>query len=390
MKKQYLLRKEHGLGILFDRKKRSFSFIPNSETALREAGTDVEIVDYIDWKPEGHCHRFGAPITLFIDITSLCQCSCWYCYNKSGAKRPNELTGTDIRRIISDFAVAGGMELRLSGGEPTLHPELKDFIELAEYYSLRTILVSNGMMSEDILDYLKKSPVTAYYISIQGEEELHDSIRGAGSYQKCIESVTALAESGFLVRLSMTFHKQNVGHVGHIVKLAVRLGVDVTVNPLRPFGDTFSNKMLEPGEHYRLVQLINSLQKTYTDTRITTPWSFLLENPLKPVLSAYKRVGCGNTGISVTSTGDCYSCGQMSLREFHLGNIRQDDIISIWRKSRQSCAIVNAQPASKCLDCSFFKDGRCFGGCAATALTSKGELDAGDPYCFVDLIGNYV
>lgn len=275
--KPFLLRREQGCGILYDRTLRDWRTCPVAECDAWAARPDVEVIDYSTTAPVGGRSVLGAPNSLFLDITSLCQCRCWYCYNHGGEPvRPEragaELTDSEITRLVRRFASLGGMELRLAGGEPTLHPSLTKFLEVADSLALYTILVTNGIIAEPLLTRLARTPVSAFYISIQGDEQTNDAIRGAGAYARCVRSAAFVAGQGAKVRLSMTFHKQNQHCIEHLVELGAGIGANVAFNPLRPLGRATPALMLDPEEHRRLVEKVVHLRTRYPAIRIATPW----------------------------------------------------------------------------------------------------------------------
>ena len=326
----------------------------------------------------------AAPKMLFLDITSECQCRCWYCYNNAGELTGCELTHNKIEKIICDFAELGGEEVRFTGGEPTLHPNLPRFIELAARLGLRIILVSNGMANDDILEYLCRSPVSAFYLSLQGDEKTHDGMRGAGSFAWCTRTAKMLINAGKKVRLSMVFHNENYECVDFVAGFAANIGASVSFNPLRPVGRATAGKMLTATEHRALVKNILRQRDKYPNIRIDTPWDFLLAPQThNKNANEQKRIGCGNTGLNITSAGKCFTCGQLSQYPgFCVGNIRNESIKTIWRRAQKKCPLAMATP-EKCLGCEYLHDSPCFGGCAVTALIVKGSMQATDPYCFV-------
>lgn len=388
--KRYLIRLEPFFGILYDRCQKSYRSLPLREVENWRGRADVDWIDYSSLEIKDPRTAYGAPVILFLDVTSRCQCRCWFCYNRSGEAHPAEMDAEVVCGLIRRFGGLGGVELRLSGGEPTLHPGLPVFIELADEYALRTILVSNGMIEPWMLGYLKHSPVSAFYLSLQGDREAHDLVRGEGSYDQCCQSAAALIAAGCRVRLSMIFHKRNQHSLEHVVELADRLGAEVAFNPLRPFGRADLADMLEPQEHRRLVEKVLELQARFPHLKIETPWSYLLRPAITPApaLEMTKRLGCGGNALSISVNGDCFGCGQVStLPEFCLGNIHQEDLLAIWSRSRTSCRLANAPLSNQCMECAYLSGSPCFGGCMATARAARGSLSAGDPYCFIDLLG---
>lgn len=385
--KKYLIRSERFFGILYDRQQKRYRTIPAREVTDWRTRADADFIDYSTVTTDDPRTAFGAPVLLFLDITARCQCHCWFCYNRSGEVHSQDMDSEDVCDLIRRFAGLGGVELRLSGGEPTLHPGLPRFIELAGHLALRTILVSNGTIAPAVLDYLTHSPVTAYYLSLQGDRTAHDEVRGQGSYDRCCRTAATLIASGARVRLSMVYHKRNQQFVEHIVDIANDLGASVAFNPLRPFGRAALADMLDPQEHRRLVAKVVELQGRHPAMSIETPWSYLLHPPALSDTGNLKRLGCGGNALSISVNGECFGCGQISTYpEFGLGNIHREDMHSIWLRSRGTCRLANAPLAEKCRSCAYLFGSPCFGGCMATALAVRGSLSAGDPYCFVDLL----
>ncbi len=379
----HLIRAEGTCLIHHDRTTGRWTHLPLADLPAWAGRDDTQLVDYRSVYEPGSRHR-GAPLSLFLDVTAECQCACWYCYNRSGPRRDQELTCAEIETLIRAHAAYGGVEVRLSGGEPTLHPDLLRFITLSAGFGLTTVLVSNGMIAAALLEELTRAPVTAFYLSLQGDRETHDAIRGAGSYDQCVHSARTLVAAGQRVRLSMTFHRHNQHGVDHVAALAAQIGAAAAFNPLRPVAGASPEDMLDAHEHRALVERVVALRRTYPHTRLDTPWAYLAEPPQAPETSAYKRLGCGDGGLSVTATGDCFTCGQLAARpEFCVGNVRQDEMLTIWRRSRDTCPLVNAKLADRCRRCAYLTGSPCFGGCAVSALVVNGAMDAGDPYCYV-------
>ena len=382
----HLVRAESTCLIHYDRRAGRWEYLPSDDLPAWGNRDDVQLIDYRTVYEPGSRH-WGAPLSLFLDLTAACQCSCWYCYNRSGQALQDELTTVEIEGLIRTHAEHGGVEVRLSGGEPTLHQDLSRFIATSAGLGMNTILVSNGMIAGALLGELAHASVSAFYLSLQGDRETHDAIRGAGSYDQCVHSARTLCATGQRVRLSMTFHRRNQHCVDHVAALAAEIGAAAAFNPVRPVGGAAPDDMLDMREHRALVERVVDLRRQYPQTRLDTPWAYLAAPPALPGQSVHKRLGCGDGGISVTAGGDCFACGQLSGRpEFRVGSVREDELLTIWRRSRDACPLVNARLADKCRRCAYLYGSPCFGGCAVSALVVNGAMDAGDPYCFVDLL----
>ncbi len=73
----------------------------------------------------------------------------------------------------------------IEGGEPTLRRDLPELLEHIERYSGVSILATNAMSPP------WRFGATAFTVSVDGPEDLHDAVRGIGSYQRLQRSLAA-------------------------------------------------------------------------------------------------------------------------------------------------------------------------------------------------------
>ncbi len=106
-------------------------------------------------------------------FTSGCNMNCWYCHNQSLISSKGELGSVDeILQFIKSRA--GFLEgVVISGGEPTLHKDLKDVIKRIKELGLRVKLDTNGtnfeilqsLVKENLVDFVAmdiKAPFNSY------------------------------------------------------------------------------------------------------------------------------------------------------------------------------------------------------------------------------------
>ena len=70
----------------------------------------------------------NAPLKLRLLLTSACTARCGYCHNEGQAKDTTRLSLADITHVLDTLAAGNRQvsEIILSGGEPTLHPQLAE------------------------------------------------------------------------------------------------------------------------------------------------------------------------------------------------------------------------------------------------------------------------
>ena len=158
-----------------------------------------------------------SPIYGSADIINICNLHCTHCYWWLNRKENGELTVEQWKDIIKKkFKKNHIFIITLVGGEPTLRP---DVIELfANEYPNRICVVSNGTFP------LKKIPgVYFYWISVDGTEQVHDNIRGKGSYEKIRKNILDYIEKNGErawkdIWISMTINSLNYKTVRDVIE----------------------------------------------------------------------------------------------------------------------------------------------------------------------------
>jgi len=126
-------------------------------------------------------------------ITYRCQATCDKCYaaNLYDTNR-RELTVSQIGQIINQASKLGLIHVNLTGGEPLLHKDLLETIEVCSKKHIIVSVVTNGMLlTEDKVKKMKQAGLNTIQLSLDSaEKDIHDSLRGmSGCYERIIESV---------------------------------------------------------------------------------------------------------------------------------------------------------------------------------------------------------
>ena len=102
-----------------------------------------------------------------------------------------------------------GLRVLITGGEPLLHSRLSELCGILPDFSVRKILLTNGILLSTAI--LKTLSVHEIQISIDGMERAHDSLRGKGAYKSAIRGLHAALDAGFEVSVSTMIHPGNLG-----------------------------------------------------------------------------------------------------------------------------------------------------------------------------------
>ena len=99
-------------------------------------------------------------------LTEKCNQSCNYCFAKQKMRRAEkeEMSLEDVRKIIYFLKKNSQEEIRLMGGEPTLHPQFKEIVDFILSQGLKIRLFTNGLFSPELTDWLNKKGIFIKYM----------------------------------------------------------------------------------------------------------------------------------------------------------------------------------------------------------------------------------
>lgn len=94
------------------------------------------------------------PHRLYVALTNCCNRACPWC---STCSSPQGSTWLQPQRFASLFPSAGTFQVQLEGGEPTLHPQFWEFVDLTRQHPRCTLLVlcTNGVVLPRVREKLR-------------------------------------------------------------------------------------------------------------------------------------------------------------------------------------------------------------------------------------------
>jgi MoaA/NifB/PqqE/SkfB family radical SAM enzyme len=153
-------------------------------------------------KPRKMKKRFSEIISnsirssIHIDITHRCNENCIHCLVNKDRK---EIRFEAMKKIIHEAADLGFTNLSFSGGEPTLHPDFWEILELARDYGFYFTLFTNGInFDKNAIERLMSFYPEKVRISLYSmEPDIHDLItKISGSFKKTILTILRMKENG--------------------------------------------------------------------------------------------------------------------------------------------------------------------------------------------------
>lgn len=339
----------------------------------------------IAWRQEKYesYRNWGAPSTVFWDITGECNLRCVHCYNFEGKHHENELSTPEVKRSLEEMSGFGVKNISFSGGEPFARKDMPEIIQHAAGLGFDTVGVStNGiLLDRDIVRNLT-APKLNIQISIDGDDSnTHDMMRGVkGAFESAIHSIRILLEEGVNTSVCTTATKLNVERIPGIIRLMGDLGVkNYRVQGVVPMGRGKKNAdlRLTPGRMKELVEYLEKRNIQVSSYNVT-----LKPPPAGPVNLCDSGVCSAACSVcSITPEGNVVPCTY--FWGINGDNLRDHSFQWIWENS----SVLNYFRSVRlndikglCRDCKWLPV--CHGGCKAENY-SNGDMFGSSHSCWV-------
>jgi radical SAM protein with 4Fe4S-binding SPASM domain len=289
------------------------------------------------------------------------------------------------------YGIEFSPSFNITGGEPFLRSDIFEIIGVIRSRGFDAFLLSNGVLiDKEKAQRISDLGVKGVQVSIEGPENVHEMIRGRGSFSSAMKGVQHLLEAGATVTLNVTLSDINADYFMEMVEISSSAGVQrLGFSRLVPSGRGAGlvHNMLRKEKVKELYESIFSLKtnglKIVTGDPIVNQMSSdgYEDNGIIPM------GGCaaGVSGITLLQDGTIMPCRRLNVP---LGNIREDSLREIWATSKVLLKLRDRQSyTGKCRRCSRWALCR---GCRAIAhayscATEKESFLAEDPQCFIEV-----
>lgn len=169
-----------------------------------------------DWTAKGEPRAtvpFEGLDTLWINTGSLCNITCRNCYIESSPTNDRlvYLTPADVLPFLDEAKALGTREIGFTGGEPFLNPDFIEILEAALTRGFDVLVLTNAMLPmqrprlKEGLLRMREAHGQRLTLRVSLDhytQDLHETERGAGSWQRALDGVDWLAQAGFRLAIA--------------------------------------------------------------------------------------------------------------------------------------------------------------------------------------------
>lgn len=335
--------------------------------------------------------------TIYFYLTEGCNLKCRHCWiappYQSTVKANSYLPLDLFASIIDQAKPLGLVNVKLSGGEPLMHPDIIGLLDIVKQEQLGLVIETNGILcigniAEKIASL--KNPFVS--VSLDGARaESHEWVRGVdGCFEEALEGIRSLVELGIKPQIIMSLMSVNKTELADMLDLAENLGAaSVKFNIIEPLSRGESMHELE--QTLTIEELVDIGNWIETELARSASIPIYHSHPLafKPLSSMFSspedscRV-CNIKGIlGVLADGSYSICGiGTSVPELIFGKASKDMLKDIWHNHEILDVIRKDLPDKLegiCGECLMKQ--MCSGACVAQNYYKYGSILAPHWYC---------
>lgn len=349
--------------------------------------------DYLRSLPKDFVYQ--NPPNIIWKITSECNLRCKHCFyypdkkmfdNKNDMSKDEALTLA--RYLVDELNV---MSVLLTGGEALISPY---FFELLEYLKSKNVCVSlfsNGTLITKSIAKKLGEVLNYKYDNIQISldapmAEIHDKIRGNGSFNKTIQAINHLSDVGLSTSIACCVTSNNVNTLENFSTLFNHYNIDkLRLGRYKVFSK--EQAYLEPN----LKDLFVSFAKLI-DKEIPVSKSFFnaydfLKYPIgkklfdeynPPSKNSCNKLCHNHNKVFIAADAKLYLCTSSETAGLCLGDLRKESFEQIWEK-RYEHPLFQPRVDFICKKCQYNK--WCNAGCAVLAYMNSGTASSAPQEC---------
>ena len=311
---------------------------------------------------------------LFLEMTIKCNAHCLHCGSNCGElKEENPLSDHEILQTLiklKDEIKKDELPLpfiSVTGGEPLMRKDMISLMKTIHALGYSWGMTSNGtLIDQDTAYALKDAGMYSIGLSLDGLEKSHEWFRNSPeSFLKTWNAFDYLTKAGISsVMITSVIHKKNIGELDALYELMKEKGVKLwRIINIEPIGRALEHpELLLDGRGYK--QLLDFIAEHQEDHDMNIIYSCNHYAGLyyeRRIRNWYFACNAGTTTASIQYDGKITACLDIERRpELVFGNIRKDNLYSVWKTGFQIFRKDKSRENDYCKDCEHAKN--CKGG----------------------------
>ncbi|HIH36804.1 MAG TPA: GTP 3',8-cyclase MoaA [Methanocellales archaeon] len=203
---------------------------------------------------------FGREIKgIRISVTQRCNLNCFYCHKEGQNPSKNEMTPSEIERIVVIGKKIGIKQLKITGGEPLARKDICEIVQRASNHMKNVSMTTNGILLEKYAADLKSAGLRRVNISFDTlDSEKYKIITGTDCLSQVVDGLNAAISNDLTpIKLNMVIMKGiNEDEIEEMIRFASEKKVILQLIELEMFNKEFYEKY-----HHDIGPLVAQLEE---------------------------------------------------------------------------------------------------------------------------------
>jgi SynChlorMet cassette radical SAM/SPASM protein ScmF len=334
--------------------------------------------------------------SIYFYLTEGCNLACRHCWIAPKFDENGTMPAIPVdlfRKVIDEAMPLGLKDVKLTGGEPLMHPRFGELLEIIRRKDLGVTIETNGLLcTPEVATEIARLPNRFVSVSIDGSDKAtHEWMRGVpGCFEKAKNAISNLVEAGVRPQIITTLVRRNAGQIEEIIRMAEHLGASsLKFNVVMPAGR--GEKLMETSETLSIGELIRIGEYVEKILPARPKLQVFFDSPY--AFRSLSGIACGKgcfrckilNIIGVIASGEYALCGiGYHVKDLVFGLAGIDSLERIWKENEVLNSLRSGIPdklegiCSKCL----MKD-VCLGSCIAQNFYRSKNIWA--PFWFCDM-----
>ena len=339
-------------------------------------------------KQSSTAETFGIPLAVLAELTHRCPLQCPYCSNPVELDRASsELSTDEWKKVLSELAEIGVLQIHFSGGEPTARKDLVELVQHASDIGLYTNLITSAvLLTRERLKALADVGLCHVQISFQGSEAaIADRVAGfKDAHKKKIEVAKWTRELDLPLTVNAVMHRQNLHQLSDIIQMAVDLDADrLEVANVQYYGWALKNRAALMPTFAQLEETSHIVDEARERLKGVLTIDYVI--PDYYALRPKKCMGgWGRQFFNISPAGKILPChAAESITGLEFESVRSNHSIAwIWQNSEAFNRYRGTGwMPEPCRSCEFKEVD--YGGCRCQAFALTGSAANTDPACML-------
>lgn len=276
------------------------------------------------------------PFEVMIECNGRCNLNCVHCY-LGESKSPTYISLEKLDDILQQLSEMGTSHIKLTGGEPLLHPQFTEMLQLLRKHKMTVTLFTNAtLINQDNIDlismHVKKIQISMYGYTQKSYESV---VRVPGSFKRFRNALNLLHKNNVPVNISIILLKENFfeheSMYEYCKEMSFKPNAGLKICPTRSgCYDTVDHQISEAQfvEAIKYIATVNNVE--FDKFRLTDCSDF---DGYNEDSDDRHPCGAGVYSFAIRSNGDVVPCIELSMV---YGNIYQDSLKNIYNNDISS------------------------------------------------------